>query len=199
MQRVGELRLAGEDRVDCALDPAVEERLGHADITIDAGAHVLGAAGRELHREFRVGEQLAPHGDHVRLAFPNQAVAHLWLDAPRHDHWHRHPRLDAGRESGKASLAVDDRRLGEASAQRVRVGRDGDRVGARLLRQLGRPLGILEHDAAGGAEFSGIEPAPDREARARPLLAGADRLAQEARTVLDRAAVLVLAEVPGRR
>ena len=42
-------------------------------------------------------------------------------------------------------------------------------------------------------------PTPDGEVGARALLAGADHLLEQARAVLDRAAVLVVAVVPGGR
>jgi hypothetical protein len=103
--------LAPGHRIDGTAHGAIEEGLGHAGVTVDAGADVLGPALGDLLGDGGIGEKLARHRDHVGLALLDQPVAELGLDPSDGDDGHLDPGLDPRRLLDVARLLVDERRL----------------------------------------------------------------------------------------
>ena len=192
-----EFGLTGEHRVHCALHPTVEEGLGDADVTVDAGPNLLDPVLADLASCFGVGEHLPPHRNDVGLAVTDHLIAGARPNPPDGDHRDRQRLGEAATQRRVLRLLVEDHAVGERLARgHVPVGGQVDGVGAGFDRESGGDLALVEGDAVGCSVFECIEAHPDREISTGARFRFGDDLAQEPGPVLDRTAVLVVAPVP---
>ncbi|MNQ08174.1 hypothetical protein D3C85_209670 [compost metagenome] len=191
-----DVRLVSGARVDRALDPLVDEDLADADVAVDARADIRGAVFDQLVGQLGVGQQLATHGDEVAAALGDGGVADVRFDAANGDHRDVDFLPDRRGPVEEARRLLDQRRLGEGHALGDRgVGGHADRVGAGSGGHHRHGLGVLQGDAAGGAQLVGIQAQPHREVGADARAHRGQHFQQQARAVLQRAAVLVVALV----
>ena len=194
------LELVAGLRIDGTADTLVDEDLADTDVAVDARPDQFAAPFRELARQVRIGEQLAAQQDEVIAATSDVFIRDLGLDAPGGQDGHADGLPDRSRVTDQRAGLVNQRRLGECdSIGERRVGGNADGLRAGLLGKPGSRDGVGDRDAALGAQFLAIQPDPDRVVRADATLHGRDRLEQQPGTVLERAAVFVLALVVIRR
>ena len=170
--------------IDGAFDALVDKNLAHTGVAINARPDVLRAVLHQLDGDVRVGQHLARHGHKVELALGDGACRHLGLDAPGGDDRHRQRFFDGRRIAHKGARRLRNRRLreGRAAGQR-RIGRDANRIGARVLAHAGGGHRLGQRDAARRVELLSVQAHPDWKVSAHTCFDRLQGLDQQAGAV----------------
>ena len=114
----------------------VDEDLADTHIAVYAGADRLDPALAQLIGQLGVSQQLAPHGQKVKVTGSDMALCHIGLNAPHGNHRNRHRRLDRLGEIDIAAGLMNQRPFGKANGAVVGVGTHID----------GTAAGLFQHD-----------------------------------------------------
>ena len=186
--------------IDRAFDALVDENLADTGVAVNAGTNVLRAVALQLDRDLGVGQHLARHRHKIKLTGADALGRRVRLNPANRHHWHAHRFFDGRGIGHKAAGLVYQRCFGEGDAGAQRgVGRHTDGIGTGGLTQLGGGDRIGQRDAAGGAQFFGVEPHPDRELTASAGFHGSNGFQQHAGAVFQRTTIGIVALVVIRR